>query len=70
MKDIEKMIKMRLAHEVIEGFEPDPKLVREDDDTKVQRKNPNQFKKESAPRKKRPKKGTNKHRKTTKRDPR
>lgn len=70
MKEIEKMIKMRLAREVIEGFEPDPKLVRQDDDTIVQRKNPNLFKKENAPRKKRPKKGTNKHRKTTKRDPR
>jgi len=70
MKEIEKMIKMRLAREVIEGFEPDPKLIRKDDDSLVQRKNPNQFKKAPSTPKRKPKKGTNKHRKTTKRDPR
>ena len=68
LKEIEKMMKVRLSREVIPGFEPDPKLVRKDDDSIVQRKNPNQYKKEPTQRKRHAKKTTTKHRKKTKRD--
>ena len=68
IREIEKVIGMKIPQETVEGFEPDPTIRRKDQD-EIKLKNEHKKPEKKRPAKKSFKKTTTKKRKTTKRDP-